>query len=564
MNHHQLKAKTAYQHGVEELKRKNQLKAKESFILARHLEPKWLEPLLSLVELQLLQPTLFSKAEASGIMKDLLQPGAQKDPRTLYLLAKTKLEKSQMADAIKLLEQAISLNSTFSLARQQLAAVFLKEERWEEAEKLLRQELEKEQITAHNLSNLSIALLRQNRLDESLKISELALGKASIEELSSIHVNLGTILQEMGRRDEAAKHYEIALEFNQLSYNAQLNLGVIAFQNKNFALAEKFYRHCLSIHPSDIRCHVNLAGLLLLQDRNEEGWLHYEKRLQGAENILAIPKHLPMWSGHKLKGDLLLVHEQGLGDTFQFIRYAKILQNTGIRCHFQGPKKLHSLLLEADLVESCCSETETTPSECVAWVALMSLPMLCSRIKEEYTAPYLTTNPNLIEKWNTKFGQHKKLRIALHWQGNPEHEFTISRGRSFPLKTLDALAKLSNIEWISLQKGPGSEQQMYGSFSEKWHPLQTEIDTVWDFKETAAILTCCDGLVCSDSGLAHLAGACGIQTWLLLPWLAEWRWGLTGTKTKWYKNHTLLRQHAEGNWTQPVKDIERLLINQTG
>ena len=133
------------------------------------------------------------------------------------------------------------------------------------------------------------------------------------------------------------------------------------------------------------------------------------------------------------------------------------------------------------------------------------------------------------------------------------------------MKTLDALAKLSNIEWISLQKGPGSEQQMYGSFSEKWHPLQTEIDTVWDFKETAAILTCCDGLVCSDSGLAHLAGACGIQTWLLLPWLAEWRWGLTGTKTKWYKNHTLLRQHEEGDWSQPVNEIQRIYysINDT-
>jgi len=62
-------------------------------------------------------------------------------------------------------------------------------------------------------------------------------------------------------------------------------------------------------------------------------------------------------------------------------------------------------------------------------------------------------------------------------------------------------------------------------------------------------------LISSDSGIAHLAGAIGCRVWLLLPWLAEWRWGLDKSTTSWYKNHTLLRQPKEGDWNSPVQEL---------
>ena len=56
-------------------------------------------------------------------------------------------------------------------------------------------------------------------------------------------------------------------------------------------------------------------------------------------------------------------------------------------------------------------------------------------------------------------------------------------------------------------------------------------------------------------GLAHLAGAIGTRVWLMLPWLAEWRWGLKGSKCTWYQNHSLLRQQIENDWDAPIQSL---------
>ena len=62
--------------------------------------------------------------------------------------------------------------------------------------------------------------------------------------------------------------------------------------------------------------------MLLLQGHNQEGWHRYRARLDLGGSLLVKPDSLPLWLGQPLSGELLLVHEQGLGDTFQFIRYA--------------------------------------------------------------------------------------------------------------------------------------------------------------------------------------------------------------------------------------------------
>ena len=173
--------------------------------------------------------------------------------------------------------------------------------------------------------------------------------------------------------------------------------------------------------------------------------------------------------------------------------------------------------------------------------------------------PYLSISEKHLNHWETILGPRHGLRIALHWQGNPDHEFTISRGRSLPLDTLSPLLDCPEVEWVSLQKGPGSEQAEKGAFAGRWHIKQSNINEAWCFEETAAILQCCDVLISSDSGLAHLAGALGVRTWLLLPWLAEWRWGLDGKTTLWYPNHTLFRQANENEWYKPIEDLKQLL-----
>jgi tetratricopeptide (TPR) repeat protein len=537
--------------------------ASQALLQAHRLQPGWLEPLLALSELALDQP------QATTILPEqleqvLAQPAWQSDARALLLRGRWAERRRAPQEAEALYRAALEQHPSLALAKQQLTCLLLSQERWPEAEQLLQQLLEQDPERADLLSNLAIALLRQNRLPEALAAAKAALAVVSGDDArASVLVNLGSIEQELGQRQPARQHYRQALELDPCQANALLNLGVLDLQARDLEGAEWHYRQALLLNPGDARVAVNLAGSLLLQGRAEEGWQHYEARLGGSSQLLHQPQGLPLWQGSSLKGDLLLVHEQGLGDSFQFIRYAELLrEELGLRCHFQGPTKLHPLLQRSGLVESCCAEADPAPDSVTAWVPLMSLPGLlqASPAQPRATAnPYLSVDLQRLEHWQKLLGPPNKLRIALHWQGNPDHEFTISRGRSFPLSTLAALTALQDVEWISLQKGPGSEQASQGPYAILWHPQQPAIDLAWSFDDAAAILASCDGLVSSDSGLAHLAGAIGCRVWLLLPWLAEWRWGLSGDSTAWYPQHTLLRQGEEGDWSEPVDRLRTKL-----
>ncbi|PWL22585.1 MAG: hypothetical protein DCO99_07495 [Synechococcus sp. XM-24] len=533
--------------------------ARQALRRAHELNPTWLEPLLALTE-QALEAPVAPAEERDSLDKALAQKAWCENNRALYLRGRLAEQNADPAAAEEHYRTALTQHPSLSVAQQQLACLLLSQERWSEAQEQLERVLKQHPGRADLLSNLAIALLRQNRLHQALTVVEQALAAVQGDEArASVLVNLGSILQELGDRDRARQIYQEALDLDPCKANALLNLGVLDFQQHDLEGAELHYRQALLLNPDDARTEVNLAGVLLLQGRTQEGWQRYEARLRGSSKLLQRPEGLPLWEGEPLTGTLLLVHEQGLGDTFQFIRYARLLQQRNIRCHFQGPAKLHGLLRRSCLIGHCITDGEPAPSDSAAWVPLLSLPKI---LKDQPSGErYLEADPQLVQSWQQKLGPTPGLRIALHWQGQPDHEFTVSRGRSFPLKILEPLLSLPGVEWVSLQKGPGSEQTQQEPFAKRWHPQQPLIDSAWDFEDASAILKCCNGLVSSDSGIAHLAGSLGCRVWLLLPWLAEWRWGLDETTTPWYSNHVLLRQSQEGNWSDPVYQlIEELQI----
>ena len=106
---------------------------------------------------------------------------------------------------------------------------------------------------------------------------------------------------------------------------------------------------------------------------------------------------------------------------------------------------------------------------------------------------------------------------------------------------------------MSLQKGPGSEQLETCSFRDHFIEAQAEVDGAWDFIETLSILQACDLVITSDTSVAHLAGALGRPTWLLLKFVPEWRWGMAGETSPWYPSMRLFRQERPNEWG-PVID----------
>jgi ADP-heptose:LPS heptosyltransferase len=83
-----------------------------------------------------------------------------------------------------------------------------------------------------------------------------------------------------------------------------------------------------------------------------------------------------------------------------------------------------------------------------------------------------------------------------------------------------------------------------------------DIDTInGRFMDTAAIITQLDLVVTVDTAIAHLAAALGIETWVLLPEPADWRWMLTRTDSPWYPTMRLFRQTTRGDWEGLMREV---------
>lgn len=345
---------------------------------------------------------------------------------------------------------------------------------------------------------------------------------------------------------------------------AWFNLGIGLHQQRRIPAAVRAYRHCLTLpHTKETEqaARNNLAQDLLLLGRWKEGWDHYAQRF-GRK-----PGNHPLFEsafGPSHQGPLdpskpvLLMSEQGFGDTVQFSRYALHLQQQGFDVTLLSQPALVPLLRDGiglrqvvDQIE-CDQWAKLDP----IWVPLLNLlPALQGReLWAPFSSGYLRVEAERIQQWSTLLRRKPKHRlIALHWQGNPEHEHSLySRGRSLPFNHFLVLGQLADVEFVSIQKGAGSEQ-CQTSCGLDFVAGQENVNQSMDFKDTAAVLANCDLLISSDSAVAHLGGAMGIPTWLALRWIPEWRWGLEGERTAWYDSVRLFRQPRDGHWEAVIQ-----------
>lgn len=339
------------------------------------------------------------------------------------------------------------------------------------------------------------------------------------------------------------------------------NLGLALHQQARPAAAIRAYRLALVYGTGDPvvtrSAQRNLAQDLLLAGDFREGWIRYDDRLNDSEHRFFRKRCGAPWQGvwdPRPLNRLVLVAEQGLGDTLMFCRLGLDLQHDlPIPVTLFCQKPLVPLLQQCSDLDQVTFEVEdghlNAPGS--LWCPLMSLPsrMHLNPVTLARRGPYLRLEPELVKCWRRKLkprtGRHL---IGLHWQGNPRHEGSLySQGRSLPFTELLGLQDLAAVEFVSIQKGAGSEQLRLDA-GLPFVAGQREVSASMDFIDTAAVLANCDLLISADSGVVHLAGALGIPTWVALRFVPEWRWGLTGERTPWYPSLRLFRQPADGDW----------------
>ena len=466
-------------------------------------------------------------------------------------------------------KQQITKSSADHAAKEQQAVALTNQGKLQEAEAIYRDLIAAGTRNHAVYGNLAAICGMQGRFDELIELLRKTLQlKPNYPEA---HNNLGIALKEQGDLDAAIASYNTALQLKPNYPEAHNNLGNALKEQGDLDAAVASYNTALQLKPNYPEAQWNSSLTMLLGGDYKNGWEKYEWRTKKEKNASkqhALPK-CDQWSDElalKTASNLLLVTEQGLGDTLQFMRYATALRNQGISVSVCAQPKLHSLIKTSGIDPSPLTPQQANEVGEGQWIPLLSVPrhLEVSPGNPVVTEPYIKTTDELNAKWAGILGVKEKPIIGINWQGNPKTEKTGIQGRSLALETFAPITRSSQISLLSLQKGFGSEQLETCSFKDRFISCQDQVNDTWDFLETAAIIANCDLVITSDTSVAHLAGGMGKTTWLLLLKVPDWRWGLEGDTTFWYPSMRLFRQKERGNWEEVMERVAEALQEHFG
>ncbi|MCA1323387.1 tetratricopeptide repeat protein [Herbaspirillum sp. alder98] len=305
--------------------------------------------------------------------------------------------------------------------------------------------------------------------------------------------------------------------------------------------------------PGDMGTRFDLAEVLLSQGEFGRGWREYRFRYK-LEHTVMIERHVQTarWEGQPIKGKTLLIHdEQGYGDTFQFLRMvAWARERSGARVILEVNAESHGLAKRYSGYDELIVRG-TIPPAFDVHCELMSLPMAMGLQLSDLpgSTNYLSPDPARVEKWRMRLADLPRPLVGLVWAGRPTHGNDAQRSMS--LSDMAPLAQ-EGITFVALQKGPAAEQ---AATPPAGMALVSLSDEIADFEDTAAILSLLDLLVSVDSSPVHLAGAIGCPAWVLLPFVADWRWLLQRQDTPWYPATRLFRQSERGAWAPLLESV---------
>ncbi|TDV02434.1 glycosyltransferase family 9 protein [Paraburkholderia caballeronis] len=313
-----------------------------------------------------------------------------------------------------------------------------------------------------------------------------------------------------------------------------------------FAETQAIQQMLVACAPGDLTARFNLAETLLLRGDFQRGWREYRYRYGMAHTKnLERKVQRPRWNGQPIPGKTLLIHdEQGYGDTFQFMRMVSWAKaRSGARVIFEVNGETLPLAQRIAGPDEVIARG-TLPPAFDVHCELMSLPMIMRVELADLPGPvpYLSADPQRVEKWRRRLADVPGLRVALVWAGRPTH--VNDANRSLSLAQLAPLAQ-AGVTFLSVQKGPASAQ---ADRPPPGMPVVSLSDEIQDFEDTAAIVSVADLLISVDSSPVHLAGALGRPVWVMLPFVPDWRWLLGRSDTPWYPRTRLFRQPSRGDW----------------
>lgn len=373
---------------------------------------------------------------------------------------------------------------------------------------------------------------------------------------------IGNIYRLQGEYEKSLRNLQksiVMLEGRALRFEVLYNLGMLYREHNKLVEAKECFEEIIKAYPQSAMVHNSLSCLLLYEGGLHEGWEQYywrillDKKMQQLKDFFQLSE----WK-NKAESRILILPEQGIGDKIMFAAFFSSLPKN----------KLYTVIVSTRLVSifkrsfPALHIVEGTQKNIIqfkkqhfdAYCFMGCLPRILKKTTA-YNSAFLKAKPYLRENTHPK-----KLRVGLSWRGGTGIE---REKRSIDLKLWLPVLKIPEISFVDLQyDSESSEMESLPSYSINIYSDET-VNALEDMDAFASLASSCDLVITVDNSTAHLTGALGIPTWLLLSNAPNWRWKNNGDKSYWYQSVRLFRQSDESCWECVIKQVAATLIEST-
>lgn len=486
---------------------------------------------------------------------------APNDPMAWISLGNIHEQNDNNVDAETCYQKALDIDAKSVAACVNLGNVLKVQQKIDEAVSCYKSFLSKDSGCVDVIYNLAQLYQSEGFLSDAESYYRKAI---AVDELhSASNNNLGLVLLLQNKFDDAINIFKALIKTNPNNFDFRRNLALVYRECNELSQAEEELNNILKSDPDNVVARQERSLVALQKGDFKRGWKDYEWRLKNSashSDFLPFPK----WDGSDIcNKSILLFPEQGVGDEIMFsscvMDLSKLANSVVLLCDARMKPIFERSFPNVNIVgqtpENNLSNSSTNIIEQLPAVdvqlSMASLPMhFRNNIAqfEQSAAGYLLADTLAVEKWKARFAAlGSGIKVGISWRGG--HVSNTKLKRSISLEQWGEIFKLPNIQFINLQYGECTSElqivsDLFGINVNEWD----DSDPLQDMDDFAAKIKALDLVISIDNSTVHLAGALGVETWLLQPYSPDWRWLIDKAGSYWYSSIRQYRQDGAGKW----------------
>ena len=387
---------------------------------------------------------------------------------------------------------------------------------------------------------------------------------------SDTYTLLGDSFLAVGDLHNAKLNYEKSLHVMPNNKMALNNLASLYYFKGETLKAENIYKSSLKYNEKNYEAHYNLGQCQLLQTNFLDGWINYEFRWLASQfNSNKLTTSLPIFklNNNDNKKNLLIWTEQGIGDQILFLRFLRDLEPYINDLFIKIDPRLHQIIKRLYPKINFLNKRNKSTNDVINYqIPLGDLGKLFVKdisylIKNNKS--YLTSDYSITNELKNSFKTRKKFICGLSWISKNED---IGDKKSISLEILKPILSINNIEFLDLQYNDTSDEKnrFFKSSGIKINKIE-KIDNYNDLNGITSLIDICDFVITVSNTNAHISGALGKDTFLLLPKGKGklWYWSSHKDRCFWYNSIQIIEQKNLDSWDHPIKTLKQIIKGKT-